>query len=78
MSVYQVVKSAMQDPAAYIAVLQADFTFVRRQSGTRLDRAALAALIRGMAASGKVAVHDHRCLYENADILAEHCPPPPR
>jgi hypothetical protein len=72
MSIYQVVKSAMQDPDPYIALLDEDFRFVRHQSGTTLDKTAMATLVRGMVATGRIAVHDHRCLYENDDILVEH------
>lgn len=73
MSIYPAVRSAMQEPEPYIDLLHEDFRFVRHQSGTTLDRAGMADLVRRMAASGGVAVHDHRCLYENGDILVEHC-----
>ena len=72
MSIYRAVKAVMQDPEEYIALLHEDFVFVRHQSGTTLDKAAMADMIRRMAASGRVAVHEQRCLYENGDILVEH------
>lgn len=72
MSVYQAVKSAMKEPDKYIGLLHEDFTFVSHQSGTTLDKAAMADLIRRMVATGHIAVHDQRCLYENGDILVEH------
>ena len=37
-----------------------------------MDKAAMTDMIRRMAASGGMAVHDQRCLYENADIVVEH------
>jgi SnoaL-like domain len=72
MSIYQAIKSAMQDPDEYLGLLHEDFQFVRHQSGTTLDKAAMAAMIRRMVATGRIAVHDQRCLYENGDILVEH------
>ena len=72
MSVYQVIETAMQDPEKYISLLDDDFQFVRHQSGTTMDKAAMADMIRRMVASGRMAVHDQRCLYENEDILVEH------
>ena len=72
MSIYQAIKTAMQNPDEYIALLHDDFRFVRHQSGTTMDKAAMADMIRRMAASDGMAVHDQRCLYENGDILVEH------
>jgi hypothetical protein len=72
MSVYQAIETAMTDPEKYIGLLHDEFQFVRHQSGTTMDKAAMADLIRGMVASGRMAVHDQRCLYENEDILVEH------
>ena len=72
MSIYQVIKTAMQDPDKYISLLHDDFQFVRHQSGTTMDKAAMADMIRRMVATGRMAVHDQRCLYENGDILVEH------
>ena len=74
MSIYQAIEAAMhgQDPDKYIGLLHDDFQFVRHQSGTKLDKAGMADMIRGMAARGGMTVHDQRCLYENGDIVVEH------
>jgi SnoaL-like domain len=74
MSIYQAIETAMhgQDPDKYVDLLHDDFQFVRHQSGTTLDKAAMADMIRRLVASGGMAVHDQRCLYENGDILVEH------
>ena len=74
MSVYQAIEEAMRgkDPDRYIGLLHDDFQFVRHQSGTTMDKAAMADMIRRMAASDAMAVHDQRCLYENEDIVVEH------
>ena len=74
MSVYEAIETAMhgKDPEKYIGLLHDDFQFVRHQSGTTLDKAAMADMIRRMAASSGMAVQDQRCLYENGDIVVEH------
>ena len=74
MSVYQAIETAMhgKDPDKYIGLLQDHFQFVRHQSGTTMDKAAMADMIRRMAASGGVEVRDQRCLDENGDIVVEH------
>ena len=73
MSVYQAIETSMRgkDPEQYIGLLHDDFQFVRHQSGTTMDKAAMADMIRRMA-SGGLEVHDQRCLYENGDIVVEH------
>jgi hypothetical protein len=70
MSIYQAMHS--KDPDKYIGLLHDDFQFVRHQSATTMDKAAMAEMIRRMVASGGLAVHDQRCIYENGDILVEH------
>ena len=74
MSVYEAIETAMhgKDPEKYIGLLHDDFQFVRHQSGTTMDKAAMADMIRRMVASGGMEVHDQRCLYENGDIVVEH------
>ena len=49
MSIYQAIQSAMhgQDPDKYVGLLHDDFQFVRHQSGTTMDKAAMADMIRG-------------------------------
>ncbi len=74
MSIYGKLEAAMQDrdADAFIGLLADDFTFVRHQTGTTMDKAAMAEMIRKMSGSSGLAVHDQRCLYENGDILVEH------
>ena len=54
MSVYEAIETAMhgKDPDKYIGLLHDDFQFVRHQSGTTMDKAAMADMIRRMVASG--------------------------
>ena len=74
MSIYQAIEAAIhgKDPDKYIDLLHDDFQFVRHQSGITMDKAAMADMIRRMVASGGMAVHDQRCLYENGEVVAEH------
>lgn len=74
MSIYETMEAAMhgQDPETYVGLFHDDFQFVRHQSGTTMDKAAMADMIRRMVASGGLAVQNQRCLYENGDILVEH------
>ncbi len=47
MSVYEAIETAMhgKDPEKYIGLLHDDFQFVRHQSGTTMDKAAMADMI---------------------------------
>jgi hypothetical protein len=74
MSLYQSIDAAMRDKDVeqYIALLDDDYVFVRHQSGTTMNKQAMAEMMRGMAKSDAMAFHDQRCLYENDDILVEH------
>src|SRR5688572_20623974 len=53
MSIYQAIETAMhgQDADKYVGLLHDDFQFVRHQSGTTMDKAAMAEMIRRMVGS---------------------------
>ena len=76
MSVYQAIETSMRgkDPKPVHRRLLHDHSqFIRHQSGTTMDKAAMADMIRHMAAAdGSLEVHDQRCLYENGVIVVEH------
>ena len=74
MSVFETMRGAMaaKDAETMIGLLHDDFVFVRHQSGGEMTRDEMAEMIRGMAASGDWTIGDHRCLYENDDIMVEH------
>lgn len=59
----------MQD---YAALYHKDFEFVRHQSGTTMNRTEVLAMIEQMFASGAITQEEHRCIYENDDIMVEH------
>ena len=63
---------ACQDPDKYIGLLHDDLGSSGISPGPQWTRPAMADMIRRMVATGGIAVHDQRCLYENGDILVEH------
>jgi hypothetical protein len=74
MSIYAMIDQAMRDKDAdaYLNLLHDKYEFVRHQSGTRMNKAGIADLIRGMMASDAMKVGNERCIYENDEILVEH------
>ncbi len=74
MSIYTPWSEALErrDAEGLIAFLHEDFTFVRHQSGTTMNKEETSAMFRGFMASDKVVVHSQRCLYENDEIFVEH------
>ena len=54
-----------------IACLHDEYTFVRHQSGTTMNKAEMSEMLRGFMSSDSVVVHSQRCLYENDDVLVE-------
>ena len=61
-----------RDADAVISCLHDDYTFVRHQSGTEMDKDAASQMFRGFMGSDAVVVHSQRCLYENDDVMVEH------
>ena len=49
-----------------------NFEFVRHQTGTSISKDEIIDMIQKMFSSGAVVQQEHRCLYENEDILVEH------
>jgi ketosteroid isomerase-like protein len=74
MSVYEKWSRAItdRDADALVACLHDDYTFVRHQSGARMNKEQMAEMLRGFMASDQVVVHSQRCLYENDEVLVEH------
>lgn len=74
MAIFEKIKGAMEakDAEAMIALMHDDFVFVRHQSGSEMGRDEMAAMMREMSGSGDWTISDHRCLYENDDIMVEH------
>ena len=74
MSVYKAWSTAAEnrDAEAMIACLHEDYTFVRHQSGTTMNKSEMAGMLRGFLSSDSVVVHSQRCLYENDEVMVEH------
>ena len=51
--------------------LHPDYTFVRHQSGTTMNKEEMANMLRGFMASADVVVQSQRCLYENDEVMVE-------
>ena len=61
-----------RDAEAMIDCLHEDYAFVRHQSGTTMNKAEMADMLRAMMASDSVKVRSQRCLYENDEVMVEH------
>ena len=74
MAIFEKIKASManKDAEAMIALLHDDFVFVRHQSGGEMNKHEMSAMMREMAASDGWTVSEHRCVYENDDIMVEH------
>jgi len=74
MPVYEKWSAAMEnrDAEALIACLHEDYTFVRHQSGSTMNKAQMSDMLRGFMSSDSVVVHSARCLYENDEVMVEH------
>ena len=74
MSVFQKLQNAIeaQDASQYNEIYHEEFQFVRHQSGSTMNRDEIISMIEKMFASGAVKQDNHRCLYENDDVMVEH------
>ena len=74
MSVYQRWSTGIEnrDAEALIACLHEDYTFVRHQTGSTMDRAQMSDMLRGFMSNESVVVQQQRCLYENDQVMVEH------
>ncbi len=64
--------SANRDAEAMIACLHDDFTFVRHQTGTTMNKDDMATMLRSFMSNDNVVVKSQNCLYENNEVLVEH------
>jgi ketosteroid isomerase-like protein len=73
-SIYNKWSAAIEnrDADALISCLHEDFTFLRHQSGTTMDKAQMSDMLRAFMSSDTVTVISQRCLYENNEIMVEH------
>ena len=73
MSVFTKWSNAIEqrDADTLASCLHADYTFVRHQTGTTMNRDEMAAMLKGFMASTDVVVQSQRCLYENDEVMIE-------
>ena len=74
MSVFQKLQTAIeaQDATQYKTIYHDDFQFGRHQTGSTMNREEIVSMIEKMFASGAVEQDNHRCLYENDEVMVEH------
>ena len=74
MSFFEKMKLAREnkDHLAFGELLSENYTFVRHQTGTTMNKEETLAMIQGVFNSDAFNVESHRCVYENDDILVEH------
>ena len=74
MSIYATMKKAIdtRDADLWATIYHDDFTFVRHQSGTSMNKTEMIEMGKMMMANDTVQFQNSRCLYENDDIIVEH------
>ena len=74
MAIFDKMKTAMaeNDARAFADLLHEDFVFVRHQSGSEMNRAEMVAMLDEMVGKGGLKTENHRCIYENGDIMVDH------
>tara|TARA_B100000886_G_scaffold280229_1_gene204303 strand:+ start:245 stop:583 length:339 start_codon:yes stop_codon:yes gene_type:complete len=61
-----------RDADQLISCLHDDYTFVRHQTGTTMNKDQMSEMLRVFMASPDVVVNNSRCLFENEEVLVEH------
>jgi len=74
MSLFAKLQEAMEkrNSDLLIPLYHDDYQFVRHQSGTTFNKEQMLGMITTMLASDAVQQNNHRCIYENDEILVEH------
>lgn len=74
MSIFNKIQNAISnnDAKAFLALFDDGFEFIRHQTGTSMNKADMAAMIPEMMNNDVFKYDNHRCLYENDDIMVEH------
>ena len=74
MSIFEKWSAGMvnKDVNALNALLHEDYTFVRHQTGSTMNKSQMTEILRGFMSNETINVHNHRCLYENEDVMVEH------
>ena len=61
-----------RDAETLKSCLHADYTFVRHQSGSTMNKDEMSAMLSAFMANEEVVVHTQKCLYENDEVFVEH------
>ena len=61
-----------RDADGLIACLHDDYTFVRHQTATEMNKTQMSEMLRSFMSSDAVVVHSQKCLYENDEVMVEH------
>ena len=61
-----------KDIEAAKALLHEDYTFVRHQTSTTINKAQTIEMMKAFMGSERMTVHNQRCLYENDEVMVEH------
>ena len=74
MSVFQKWSTGLdnRDADVLATCLHDDYTFVRHQSGTTMNKRETVEMLRSFLGNESVVQESRRCLYENEDVLVEH------
>ena len=64
--------SERRDAEGMIALLHEEYTFVRHQSGTTMNKAEMGEMFRAFMSSDNVTIQSQNCLYENGEVMVEH------
>ena len=73
MSLFEKWSTAMEnrDVEGLMNCLHEDYTFVRHQTGSTMNREEMGEMLRGFMSNDAVVVHERHCLYENEEVLIE-------
>lgn len=74
MSMYEKWQSAFnnKDIEAAKKLLHDDYTFVRHQSGTTMNKTQMVEMMGAFMTNESIKINNPRCLYENEDVVVEH------
>ena len=64
--------TANRDAEAMIACLHSDFTFIRHQTGSTMNKEEMSNMLRSFMGNESVVVQSQVCLYENDEVMVEH------
>ena len=74
MSIFQHLQRAIEekDVDLWCEVYHDDFQFIRHQSGSAMNKEQVRSMLNQMLNSDAFVQTEHRCIYENEDVLIEH------